>query len=233
MNTDHAPDYLVWDNTQAVLLERSSQTRGKPVRVGVGTAKRRNIRTAQRSPSGGVYLGAEATWHLPRVELPDGVIPLPRDVIIEDVRNDGVGAVAGAQAETRWTILSVARNRQGETYACGCVDLVVAHGLADRITIEKPTYHHTPSGAQEKVWDGPATTLRARVQEVARDIAEERGARYGRLRYDVIVERQSDVDVAEDRVRWTDSGKVRYLDILRLRNPERIDELPVLECELR
>ena len=58
------------------------------------------------------------------------------------------------------------------------------------------------------------------------DTADERGIRGSRIRYDVIVDRQIRVD-EEDRVYWAG----RYLEIRGLRNGERVDELPVLECE--
>lgn len=233
MNLNHSADHCAWDCTQPVTLERSGRV--APKRAPVGAAKRRSIRTAQRSPSGGVYLGAEAAWHIPRVELPEGVVPAPRDVIIEDARDDAEATLgAGAAAETRWTVLTVSRNRQGESYACGCVDLVVAHHLHDLVVLETPSHRTLPSGAQAKAWERAGERpLRARVQELSREVAEERGARYGRLRYDVIIERQIDVDVAEARVVWHDGVAERHLDIVRVRNPERIDELPVLECELR
>jgi hypothetical protein len=161
----------------------------------------------------------EVRWHLPTRHL-DGATPAPADVVI-----DGSGV--------RWTALTRDVNRLAETYMLGCVDLTLAHGLRDTVVIERATLGQSASGVPTKTFDRVLATCAARVQELSRQTVEERGARYSRPRYDVIIDRQLDIDTAEDRVRWTKRGNTKYLDIIGYRNPERIDELPVLECELR
>lgn len=211
-------EHLAWDHTESVTLEVVSRA-GVSQSVHVGIAKRRAIRSAQKSPSGGVYLGHEVNWHLPKRELPDGVVPKPADVVV-----DG--------EDERWTILTRNKNRLGETYALGCVNLTLAHDLRDTVVIERATIGRDQSGAAVKVFDRVLATCQARVQEITQEIASERGMRYARGRYEVTVDRQLSVDVTEDRVRWSERGVTRYLDIIGYRNAQRIDELPVLECHL-
>lgn len=223
MRTDLSADHLCWDGTEGVTLEVTKRT--APDLVPVAVAKRRAVRASQRSPSGGVYAGYELRWLLPARETA-GVTPKPGDVIEDD------------QAE-RWTVLTVEANRLRQTFACGCVNLVLALDLRDTVVIERASIAPDAAGVPVKSFP-PAGgrdlyVVAARVQEVTREVAEERGVRYAKERYEVTVDRQlRDLDAGEDRLRWVDpAGVTRYLDIVDYRNPERIDELPVLTAEDR
>lgn len=221
MRLDLSADSVAWDQTESITLEVS--TRAAPDLVAVNVAKRSNIRSAQKSPSGGVYLGFESRWRIPRRELPEGVIPKPADVVVDN-------------EDQRWTVLTAEQNRLGETYALGCVNLSLAHQLRDVVVIERATISYDGAGAATKTFNRVLYTVAARVQELTREVAEERGVRYGKGRYEVTVDRQLHLlDVAEDRVRFVErvTGTVMYLDITGYRQPERIDDLPVVECELR
>lgn len=224
-----AHEHTAWDGTQAVTLESVRAGRG-PRLDHVGTAKRRNIRGAEKSPSQGTYVGYEVNWHLPTVLLSPGLTPKPGDAILEE---DG----------RRWTVLTVAANRQGYTYACGCVDLVLANDLREAIDIERPTVEYDAGGFARKRYPSGtepdlggsyvARNLAASVQLTQAAREDQRGVRGFLGTYDVVLGAPVEVTM-EDRVKWTDEkGNVRYFDIRSIRNPTRIDELMVLECEAR
>lgn len=214
-------DHLCWDGAeQATLLVR---LRGGGERaVGVPLAKRRNIRLREKSPSSGVYIGAEINWHVPQRDLPAGIEPKPGDAI-ED------------RQQRQWTVLTVARNRLGHTWTLGCVDLVIAHDLRDLVTIQRPQLSYDAAGVASKQWLSRYTDVPARVQSTTQSVSEERAVRAARQAYEVVVARQlADVDLAVDRIEWRDpQGETRYLDMVGFRQPDRIDELPVIEAELR
>lgn len=217
-------DHLAWDMTEAVTLY-SMRRGGTYAAIQVPIAKRRAIRSAERSPSGGVYAGHEIRWHLVADTLPPDVDPKLGDLITD---------ASGRE----WTVLTADSNRYRQVWALGCVDLVLALGLRDTVQIQRAAITYDASGVGTKAFppDGGRVlyTLPARVQPVAGEIAEERGARYSRDRFDVIVGRQIDVDLAEDRILWTDStGRSRILDLVSFRQSGQIDQLPILTAEER
>jgi len=218
MNLDNYDiDHLAWDNTEAVTLEtgRGDAARRSPVAV----AKRRNVRVREKSPSGGAYQGFEIRWHLPSRELPEGVVPIPGNVV-ED--REGV----------RWTVLTADRNRHAQTHALGCVDLVLAHDLCDRLTVERSHTEYDAAGAAHKRWHTLHTDLPARVQPESSDVHDGHGVRGFQTRYRVVIDRELAI-TSEDRLVVTLAGEVRYLDITGYQQAERIDELPVVLAELR
>lgn len=216
---DLSSDYLCWDQVEAISLE--IPTRAAPRTLDVSVAKRRAIRSREKSPSGGVYQGFETRWLIPARMLPTGEKIEPAQVILD-------------QEGTRWTVLTVDRNKHGHTWAAGCVNLALALQLRDTVTIERATISADAAGAAIKTFDRILYTVQARVQQITEQIALERGVRYAKGRYDVIVDRQLfGLDIAEDRVKWFEGDLVRYLDITGYRAPERIDELPVIEAERR
>lgn len=220
---DLSSDYLAWDGCEPVSIE--IPTRTAPRTLDIPVAKRRAVRGSQRSPSGGVYLGFETRWLIPARLVPSGEAIEPAHVIL-----DGEG--------TRWTVLTADRNKQNHTWLAGCVNLTLALGLKDTVTIERATLAADAAGVPAKLFppDGGRIlyTVSARVQQITEQIALERGVRYAKGRYDVIVDRQlRELDIAEDRVVWVEGDETRYLDITGYRQPERIDELPVIETERR
>ncbi len=225
MHVPLSSDHLCWDNTEPVTYLVSSSA-GKR-RFEVAIAKGRNVRGREKSPSGGAYAGYERNWHLPQREIPEGEIPKPGDVIV-----DGDG--------NHWTALTAEWDRAKQRWQMGCVNLVLALDLRETIAIERAAVSYDTSGAVTKTFP-PAGgevlyTLAARVQWITDDSSDERGARYAKGHYDVIVGSQvPKLDLAEDRVNWTEpgTGATIYLDVIAVRNPERIDELPVLTCERR
>lgn len=217
---DARGDHTAWDNTEAVTLEQS--TRGGGRSAPVAWAKRRAVRVREQSPSGGTYQGHEVRWHVPTCLLPPGFLLSPGDAVL-----DGQG--------TRWTVLTRELNRLGETLALGCVDLVLALDLRDLITIERAEISYDSAGAPVKEFRQVLYTLPAKVQLVTEEIADQRGMRASLRRYEVTLGAQVPLlDVSEDRMVWTDpAGERAVLDMLELRQPERIDELPVVVAERR
>lgn len=220
MLVNHNREYLSWDRTEAVQVEQA--TAGGRRRYAVEIAKGREIRSREKSPSGGVYLGAERRWHIPRVLLPEGFAIRPKDVIVDaNGARDTVQTASLMNLKSRWE--------------CSCLNLILAYDLRETVVIQRATLSFNAAGVAVKTFDQVLYTLLARAQPITADIAEERGIRYSEGQYSVIVSDQVDgIDVSQDRVAWTDlAGTVQYLDIVSLRNPDRIDELPVLECKLK
>ncbi len=224
MRVDTRMDYLAWDNVEPITIEQT--LRGGMRTLAVETAKGRNIRSREKSPSGGVYVGYERNWHVPAVLLPPETILKPADIIVD------------SQGK-RETVLTADYDRLKQRWQLGVVDLMLAMDLRDQVVIQRPAISYNTSGAAVKVFPpGGGTVLftrPARVQPMTQDIADERGVRYARDQYDVIVGGTiTGTDSSQDRVVWTDrQGKTWNLDIVSIHNSERIDELPYLVCERR
>lgn len=211
-------DWQVWDNTEAVSL--SVARAAGPYADAVPVAKRRALTTRELAASGGVYTGQDRVWLLPVALLTPGLQLKPADAVVD-------------ASGTRWTVLEAALNKFGATWRLTCRDLVLAFDLRVIITIERAALSYDAAGAAVKTFP-PAgglvliDQLPARVQPLREEVADQRGLRGPLLRYDVIVGRPVDGVSTEDRVKLPDGS---YLDILGYRNPDRIDELPVLECQ--
>ncbi len=223
-----AHDFTAWDGTEPVTLESTRAGRGPRLDT-VAVAKKRNVRGREKSPSQGTYVGYEVNWHLPTVMLSAGLVPKPGDALLEE-------------GGRRWTVLTVDANRLGYTYSCGCVDLVLANDLRELIDIERATIEHDAAGVPRKrfptgtepllggSWVGKQVP--ASVQLTEAEPSDQRGLRAFKGRYDVVLGSPLEVTI-EDRVRWVENGVTRYLDVVGIRNPTRIDELIVLTCEAR
>jgi hypothetical protein len=215
-----ADDYLQWDNVEpgGVVIERSRRT-GLDL-AAVAVAKRRPIRRAEKSPSGGAYLGFEANWLVPRALLKEA---MPGDVVV--------------QGDTRWTVLTATLQHGDATWALGCVDLVIAERLFDAVNIEQAGPSYDDAGAFLRAWPSgtPAggkvlySGLACRVQPMTQDVQEERGVRGDETHYEIYLSRQVVLNVRECRVVW--QGKT--LDLVSYEGGNRLDVLPVLKAELR
>ena len=221
MQLDQSRDYLTWDNTEAVTYQ-SRRAAGGP-KAPIPVAKRRPLKKHELSASGGVYTGLDRVWIVPAALLPPGVVPKPADVL-----TDAKG--------TPWTVLEAAAAKTDQTWRLTSRDLVLAYDLRDMVNVERAAISYDAAGAAIKAFPTGSPSggqvlyagLPARVQLLTGEIAEERGIRGTERAYDVIVGGQvDDVSEAEDRINWNGV----YLDIVRLKNAERIDELPVLECK--
>jgi hypothetical protein len=69
------------------------------------------------------------------------------------------------------------------------------------------------------------------VQLLTTELTETLGVHGFKGKYAVTVS-QDVTTVQGDRIKWTSPTGTVYLDILGQHNPQRIDELPVLDCQV-
>lgn len=225
LTTAFAADYLSWDGVEAVTHE-AGRIAGGGTLTAVSVAKRRNLTFKELSASGGAYTGLDKVWLVPAAVLGAGFVIRPGDAIL-----DG--------AAVPWTVLEAGLGKFSQTWRLVSRDLVLAFALTYLVDVERARLEQDLPGGTVRRWPGqggtvPYPQLRANVQPDEAEAADERGMRAGLTRYRVVVERQVQLRLDRDRVKWTGiDGAVRYLDVVRVRNPSRIDELPVLDCELR
>jgi len=188
-------------------------------------AKRRSIHSAEKSPSGGAYMGYEVNWWVPLSQFaPGSFSPKAADVIVDADGN-------------RWTVLRTLFNAPSQNWQLSCVNLVLALDLRDTINIERATITYDAAGSALKLFpaNAPAlqggevlyTNLPSRVQLLTQEILEERGIRGFKGTYAVTVGQEIAV-TNEDRIAW----RGRYLEIRGYHNATRLDELPVIDAEL-
>lgn len=227
---DLSNDWQFWMNTETVTL--SSHRSDGDMTCTIDVCKRRAMTGKELAASNGVYTGDDVLFLIPNAFLPEGILPKPGDVITDE---DGTEFTAiGVDGRKR------DRNNQYQTWALSCRDLVLANDLAHSIDIQAPTILIDEAGGKLKLWpeDGRGSTpykaLKARVQLLTEDMADERGIRGWKGTHAVIVSKPLKVDAAfsENRVKWTSGGKTVYLAIVGYHNPQRVDELPVLDCTL-
>lgn len=215
-------EHMAWDKPEPVYLETdrgaSQEQRGRLSSLDfIPIAKRRDISTGEQASSGGVYTSAHTRWHLPAVLLTPGVQPKSGDVIID-------------ASQTRWTVETANLQRLGQRWELVCINLIIAHGLRDTIDVQRAAISHDAAGAPVKTFP-PAggvvayRNLPCRVQLLSEEIAEERGIRGAKRKYAITVDRQIIIDT-EDRIVW----KGQVLDIVGYRNPELINDLPVIDA---
>ena len=165
------------------------------------------------------------------MQFPPGVLSKPGDVIVEE----NTGTSNEEQPSTRWTVLDVMWGKNRWTRHLSCVDLVVAHELADTIQIERPEISHDAAGVPIKQFPSDATNpgglviyrdLPARVQLLTKPEADALGMRGSAGNYEVMVAQELNL-TREDRIVLPDG---RYLDIINYRQAQRLDVLPVIEA---
>lgn len=232
MSMDPATDYTVWDNRESIHYEARTRvfapsestfsSDGKMIHV--TDCKRRALSIRERGASNGVYTGQDLVWLVPRAVADGCLSPQVGDSVHDLV--DG----------RRWTVLEVGYNTWRTWWRLVCRDLVLHHQLRDLVVIERATIEFDAAGAKVKKFptgNGPLgggnlyEGLRARVQPSSQEAVEERGIMGFRTRYEVIVEKEIEVD-HEDRILW----QGRYLEIVGYRRAEQVDELPIVEAEL-
>lgn len=192
---------------------------------------RRALNSREGSPSGGVYTVADVAFMIPREKIASLLLqdraPKEGDLITDDA---GVEFVAQ-------NVNGLMRGRNGyELYKVQARDLVLAYDLRDTIDIEAPAMVSDGAGVGVKAWPPgqgsvPYASLPCRVQAQSQELSESFGITAIKGSYAVIVGRQVKLNY-EWRIRWVDAGVVRYLDIVDVKNPERVDELPVIGCVL-
>jgi head-tail adaptor len=226
MQLDLSQDYLSWDNTEAV--QYASVRNTDTMYDVIPMVRRRMLSAKELAASGGAYIGGDSAFLIPTPLLAALLAqerqPKPGDQILD----------AGGQT---WTVLGAQGQKQDrtayQTWKCVCRNLAIVYDLQDLIDIQRATITYDAGGGKVKTWpsDGggstPYPSLPARVQLLTDEVVEERGMRGFRGTHAVIVSKQLSVTY-EDRIKW---GSV-YLDIVGYHNPERIDELPVIDAML-
>jgi hypothetical protein len=233
---DTSQNYLVWDACEPIIFGSANKSMGNQQakhvisnqEITVGLAKRRAPTTKELSTSNGAYTGADLVWIIPRLEYQTGFPPpKPGDYVLD---NDGV----------QWTILpaGVSFNALKSDWKCFTRNLVLAYQLYDLIDIQRPAISYDAAGAIVRSWPDDAIPqgatiayqLPAKVQLLTQQSSLALGVSGMRGDYAVIINKDLEL-VKSDRVAWyTPKGTV-YLDILAQHNPQRIDELPVLDCQ--
>ena len=221
---DHSDDFLVWDNSERITYE---STDGR--KASVAGCLRIELTLKEQAVSGGGYLGADLNWLIPRKRLPAGfVMGDPGSTVTDDKGNS-------------FTVLDCAKQVRDKTdtqvFRLHTRNLAIAYQLRDLITIERAHITYDAAGAMVKSWP-PAggsnlyASLPAKVQLLSKEFSEERGISGFKGTHAVYVSRQVPLVTFEDRIRWTDAGVTYYLNIAGVRNPERLDELPLLDAIL-
>ncbi len=222
---DTSEDCEIWDNQVSVTLT-STRLAGTLVDTVAG-ALARQLTMQEKATSGGAYEGATLTWLLPRKNVQIG--PLKQADVVEANEGPHVGRV--------FTALQADLGCEQAFWRMVCVDLSIVHDLRDRITIERPTISYDASGVAVLTFppDGGREVyrnLKAKVQLISEDRAEERLIEGFRGTHTVTVEKQIVLE-PYDRIKWVEAQTTYYLDTVALRNPSRLDELPVVDARLK
>lgn len=223
---DLSRDYLTWTNTQNVGFTSVGITQQQ---ANIGVVKRRQINSKELSASRGAYVGNDVVFLVPQRELPENFAIKPRDQF-----NDTDGD---------FTVLSVSgqkRDSNGyQTWHCVTRNLSIAYNLQDVIDIQQPGIPYDAAGTKQKSWPDQGgggsilyPQLSCRVQLLTAEVADELGIRGFQGNYAITVSKQIPAVNYECRVKWISQGVTRYLEIKGIHNPERIDELPVIDAEL-
>jgi hypothetical protein len=170
----------------------------------VSAALQRSVRSGEPSPSGGYTTLHDCTWHLPQEQLAN------RPDLGTKLR-DAVG--------DEWTILAVEKKLLGSMWQCHTRNVVLAHNLHARVTIESPIYARDQFGAPMVVeWKLVRANTPARIQPIARRLETIDGA--GReLATHLVYLTEWDTPSAQSRVRDI-SGRVFAIERI-----ERLDRL--------
>lgn len=218
-------------NTEAVTF--TSRRRQGDVVDRIDGVMRRQLNGREGAPSGGTYTFADVGFLIPRERI--------QALLLQD-RQPKEGDLVTDDLGTEFTALNVNGLMRGpngyELWQVNCRDLVLANDLRDVIDLESPKISLDPAGVKVKDWAGGSVrrNVPARVQPLTQELAEQFGMTGLKGTYAVICGRQIAVSY-EWRIRWRDHSTtpstLRYLDIVDVRNPERIDELPVIGAEQR
>ncbi len=206
--------WRIMPEKQRVTLDRQI-TPGVFVPQSVSEAWYRDGVTAERAPSGAVYVGSSTDWFLPKELLP-GVTPRPGDRVVSTLNGtpltDTVLTTTDAAARTVWKL--------------GCLSLELAFGLTDTLDVEVSSLGKDASLGTTRNWGALATGVKCRVQLLTEQAARERGLEYSEGQYEITLDRQLALDAVESRVYWREAAQ--YLAVVSYRNPRRIDELSVI-----
>jgi hypothetical protein len=217
-----AGDYLIWDDTETVTFLPAP--RNDRINFPVTNAFRRAPTYKEMAASNGAYTSQDLVWLFPAPtsQAVDGwFAPKPGDVIRD-------------RRLTAWTILEASPIAWENLWRVTTRNLVLVLGLRDEVTILRPTITVGDGGEPVYNWVGASqivTGLAARVQlqqSTAAMVQNEVEA--AQKDFTVILGQQVDLQ-KDDRIVVTKGArKGTTLKWLTLRNPDRIDELPALDC---
>lgn len=201
MTFDPSDDWSeVIDGLQAVTLLRP----GTSLTVTIPHALCRVLKSGEAETTAAWNTHDDVVWHLPAAE----VAPAPRsgDVLVE------------AEGR-RWTILSVRSVALATRWRCIARDLAAAHGLDQTVRVEKAHYAKGDNGAEEVVWRLWKAGLRAKIQPLAQETADEHQRTATAATFKVLVAEDLELDHT-CRIRGPD-GKVYRVQAYA--KPQRID----------
>lgn len=173
---DHAHDYLVWDNREAVSYTVHGlilDSGGYEETYSISDAKRRNI-TAQDIPTQrtGIFTGHDLVWLIPQAVLPAGVVPNPSDFITDS-------------SGRNWTVLDTQFNNLQSTWRLNCRDLVLAENLRQTIGLYRTANTRDPAGGRTpNTYSMVLGNVPARIQETGTESMDLLGKKQVKTRYD-------------------------------------------------
>lgn len=216
MALDLTNDYLIFDGMEAVAFT-SKKTAGN-VQTAITKALGRAPTYKELAPSNGAYTGQDKVWIIPQTLL-GATTPKPGDFVTASSDN--------------WTALEVKKIALGSSWWLMTRNLVLANDLRDTIDIERAAVTYDAAGGKVRTFPTaggttPYANLAAKVQKLTDALKMVLGVEGFQGTYAVIVAQDLTI-TDDDRVKW---GAL-YLDIVGMKNPSRIDELPVLDCVLQ
>lgn len=213
LTVDFSGDYDdVWDKTEAITYR--SKNRFIYSNTSVTKALRAQPTERERAPTGGVYTGFDLIWVISDTLLTS--TPKPGDLVKDS-------------SELEWTVLTAEYDQLDQVWNLTTVDLSLANDLKDKIDIYQPDSTVDTAGAYNPTFTTKYASLNCRIQEISGSESEQRGLRGTLKRYEIYLAKQVEVST---RFYAQDSEGNKY-DIVSWSNPDRIDELQVLSCELR
>lgn len=216
LDRDLTTDYQVWDNREC--MDFVSRRNTGNVTYADVTVLRRAPNYKELATSNGAYTATDVVFLCPRTLL--GATPKPGDHWLD---TDG----------TTYTVLELAKNAFTSFYRMITRDLVLAYDLRDTIDIQRATVSYDAAGGKVRTFppvngSTPYAALAAKAQKITETLTLALGIDGFKGDYAVTI--AQDVSLTDnDRVKW---GSI-YLDIVGVKNPSRIDELPVLDCVLQ
>lgn len=219
---DASQNYLSWGNVEPVTLISPYKTAGNK-RFAIPTAKRRNPTFKETAPSGGVYGSALMVFLLPATVVTTAGATgadAPKQAF-QILDRDGV----------TWTIQDAALNTLKSTWKCPSLNLAIMHNLQDTLSVRRPAI--VTDAASGRIYPSYATvynSIPCRFQETTGAQVDERGKRLAARKFSVPVMTRLFLTV-EDQI--VDDATGTIYEVKGWAGPDRIDQLQILECELR
>lgn len=200
------------DGLETVTLRQPGADSG----VAISEALRRPLTsgaggTREAAPSAGVYTRSDVRWLLAARQVPEP----PR-----------LGAKVVDAAGVEWTVLMAEPTALGSRWVLWCRALDLAHGLDQRVNVERATWSKSPSGAMSAAWQTWRVALPARLQPISLATASEHGQRFARATHRVYLAEALPID---SNCRIVHDGRAYH--VLGCRMLERIDHLLEIDCE--